>query len=194
MIKVLVLRHKRSKKSNQRLAWLIFHKIYCMYIDISNKEEINAAMLLTSMSYHKEPNRVNEETEDSCDNNDNNKPNFQKRIIPSYLNDIQPRATQVWNCGEVGFDPNERWIKVICTYKFCQGELMWKVQNGERASSWCTLLVFTQADGKCFMPPIIVHQAKDCSQDLHYNIPLDWIVHHTPYGYMDRDGWLKSMT
>ena len=42
------------------------------------------------------------------------------------------------------------------------------------------------------MPNIIVHQDKDYSQDIHYNVPLDWIVHHTPYGYMDRYGWLKS--
>ena len=27
-----------------------------------------------------------------------------------------------------------------------------------------------------------------------HNIPLDLTVHHTPSGYMDRDGWLKSMT
>ena len=25
------------------------------------------------------------------------------------------------------------------------------------------------------------------------NIPLDWTFHHTPYGYMDRYGWLKAM-
>ena len=44
------------------------------------------------------------------------------------------------------------------------------------------------------MPPIIVHQSKKYSQDIHYNISLDWIVHHTTYGYMDRDGFLKSIT
>ena len=44
------------------------------------------------------------------------------------------------------------------------------------------------------MPPIIVHQAKDYSEDLYYNVPLDWIVHHIPSGYMDRDGWLQFMT
>ena len=71
---------------------------------------------------------------------------------------------------------------------------MSKVKTGERASFWCTLLVFTQAGGKCFMPPVVVHQAKEYSQDLHHNIPLDWAVHHTPSGYMDRDGWLKEMT
>ena len=115
-------------------------------------------------------------------------------IIPSDLNDIQPRATQVWNCDEVGFDPNGRWSKVICTYKFFQGEQKWKVKTGERSSFWCTLLVFTQADGECFTPPIIVHRYKEYSQDLHYNIPLDWIIHHTPYSYIYRDGWLKAMT
>ena len=44
------------------------------------------------------------------------------------------------------------------------------------------------------MIPIIVHQAKEYSQDLHSNIPLDWKFHHTPSGYMDRDGCLKAMT
>ena len=44
------------------------------------------------------------------------------------------------------------------------------------------------------MPPIVVHQAKDYSQDIYHTIPLDWTVHHTPSGFMDRDGWLKAMT
>ena len=44
------------------------------------------------------------------------------------------------------------------------------------------------------MPPIVVHQAKEYSQDIHHSIPLDWTVHHTPSGYMDIDGWLKAMT
>ena len=35
---------------------------------------------------------------------------------------------------------------------------MWKVKTRERASLWCTLLVFTRPDGQCFMPRIIVHQ------------------------------------
>ena len=48
--------------------------------------------------------------------------------------------------------------------------------------------------GGLSMPAIVVPQAKEYSQDLHHNIPLDWTVHHTPSGYMDRDGWLKSMT
>ena len=42
--------------------------------------------------------------------------------IPSDLNDIQPQETQVRNCDEIGFDPNGKWKKFICTYKFFQGE------------------------------------------------------------------------
>ena len=71
---------------------------------------------------------------------------------------------------------------------------MWKVQTGERVPFWCALLVFTRADGQCFMPPVIVHQAKEYIQDLHHNIPLDWKVHHTLSSYMDRDGWIKATT
>ena len=29
---------------------------------------------------------------------------------------------------------------------------------------------------------------------IHYNIQLDWIVHHTPSGYMDKYIWLKAIT
>ena len=67
------------------------------------------------------------------------------------------------------------------------------MQTGERAPFWCTLLVLTRADGQFFMPPAVVHQAKEYSQDLHHNIPTDWTVHHTSSGYMDRHGWLKAM-
>ena len=131
MIKVLGLSHKRAKKIYPRLNWLIFHEIYCMYSDTKNKEEINSAMILTSVSEHEEAKKVNKELEDSRDKDDKNQPIFQKMIIPSDINDIQPRATQVWNCDEVGFYSNGRWSKVIFTYKLFQGELMRKVKTGE---------------------------------------------------------------
>ena len=70
---------------------------------------------------------------------------------------------------------------------------MWKVKTGEREIFWCTLLVFNQDDCQWFMPPAIVHQDKEYYQDIHFNTPLDWKVHHKKYGYMDRYGWLKTM-
>ena len=64
-------------------------------------------------------------------------------------------------------------------------------KNGEISQLWCKLLIFTQGDGKFFMPPIVVHQSKDYSQDTHFKILLDWIIHHKPSRYIDRDEWLK---
>ena len=147
MINVLGLSHKREKQSDPRLSWFMFHKIYRMYSDIKNKEERNAPILLTSISKHKVSNKVNEELEDSCDNDDNNQPILQELIIPSDINGIQKIATQVWNCNGVGFDPNGRWSKVIFTYKSFQGERMWTVQAREQEKFWCKLLVFKRADG-----------------------------------------------
>ena len=43
------------------------------------------------------------------------------------------------------------------------------------------------------MPHVIVHQASNYTQDLHYIIPKDWVVHNTSSGYMDRDGLIKAM-
>ena len=43
------------------------------------------------------------------------------------------------------------------------------------------------------MPPMIFHQAANYTQDLHWNLPSDWLVHDAPSGYMDRDGWMKAM-
>ena len=114
--------------------------------------------------------------------------------IPYDLNGIQPRATWVWNCGKIGFDPNGRWNRAIFTYNFLPGERMRKVKTVERPPFWCTWLVSTWENGRCFIPPIILHQTKEYFEDLHFKIPLDWTVHHTPSGYMDRDGWIKSKT
>ena len=79
-------------------------------------------MLLTIMSEHEESNKVNEELDFFQDNDENNQPFLKTMIIPSDLNDIQPRDTQVWNCYEIRFDTNGRWNNFICTYKLFQGE------------------------------------------------------------------------
>ena len=118
-------------------------------------------------------------------------------IIPSGLNDIsnqEPlRYVTATKLGLIPTEDGER-LSVLTSYFKVNECVKWKVQSGEWAQFWCTLLVFTWSDGKCFMPPIIVHQAKEWSQDIHHIIPLGWIVHHTPSSYMDRDRWLKSMT
>ena len=94
---------------------------------------------------------------------------------------------------EDGFDPNGSWLRVVCTYKLFTGERIWKYQTGERPPFWCTALIFTRADGQCFMSPMIVHQSENYTQDLNWNLHSDWLVHNTPSGYMDRDGRMKAM-
>ena len=54
MIKVLNISHKRAKQSDPGITWFMLHTIYCIYNDNKNKEERNAAMLLTSMPEHEE--------------------------------------------------------------------------------------------------------------------------------------------
>ena len=44
------------------------------------------------------------------------------------------------------------------------------------------------------MPPVIILQVENYTQDIHWNLPSDWLVHNTPSGYMDRDGWMKAMS
>ena len=45
-----------------------------------------------------------------------------------------------------------------------------------------------------FIPPVMIHQITHYSQDIHYSIPSDWLVHNSPLLYMDHYGWLKSMS
>ena len=113
------------------------------------------------------------------------------RTVPKDLQDLQPRSSQVWNCDEIGIDPTGKWVKIVCTWKWCMSEKIWKCKDGEHAPFWVTVLFFTRADGQCFLPPCIVHKGVDYSCDFNWKIPDDWIVHATPSGYMDRDGWFK---
>ena len=128
--KVLGLIPKWEKKCYPRLAWEMFHKIYNMYSDINNKEKTNADFILTIMSDHKYINKVSETTVNLHDNQHNEFPLQVRTIVPPDLHQIQPRATQVWNCDEIGFEPNGKWHKVVCTYKYFKSNRMWKAQTG----------------------------------------------------------------
>ena len=82
---------------------------------------------------------------------------------------------------------------MICTYKLLNDERMWKTQTGERAPIWCTSLIFTCADGKFSIPPVVVQHITHYTKYLHYNITSDWVVYNLPPGYMDCDGCHKFM-
>ena len=75
-----------------------------------------------------------------------------------------------------------------------RGKRIWKSQTGERAPFWCTALIFTRANDQCFVPHMIFHQAENYTQDIHWNLPSDWLVHNTSPVYMDRDVWMKAIS
>ena len=55
-------------------------------------------------------------------------------------------------------------------------------------------MILTISDGQCFIPPMIIHQAENYTQDIHWNLPSNWLVHNMPSGYMDRGGWMEEMS
>ena len=91
----------------------MFHKIYHMYSDIKKKEETNEDLLLTSMSDYEDINKVSEKTVKSHENHQKEFYLRVRTIVPPDLHQIQPRATKVWNCDEIGFYPNNKWHKVV---------------------------------------------------------------------------------
>jgi hypothetical protein len=78
--------------------------------------------------------------------------------------------------------------------RIAANQASFKPQRGERAPFWCTILFFTRGDGQCPIAPTVVHQATEVTADLFMSLPNNWVCHATPSGYMDRDGWFKTVT
>ena len=104
------------------------------------------------------------------------------------LDGAEPDSDQVWNADEVGFDPKGRWQHVLTSSK---DQRIFRTTTGEKAPFWVTAWLMTRADGQCFVPPAIIHQGSQLSEFHTLGIPSDWIVHSTPSGYQDREGFLK---
>ena len=60
MIKVSGIIQSILKQSDTRIAWLMLKNVYLMNGDINKKEEINYAMLITSMSLNIQTKKQNE--------------------------------------------------------------------------------------------------------------------------------------
>ena len=84
----------------------MFHNFYHMYSDINNTEGMNESFLLTSISDRKYINKVIETTVKLRDNHQKEFPFHLITIVATDLDQIQPRAAQLWNCDKIGFDPN----------------------------------------------------------------------------------------
>ena len=52
--------------------------------------------------------------------------NLEPKTVPKDLKEIQPCPSQVWDCDEIGFDPNGSWLRLIYTYKFFTWKRIWK--------------------------------------------------------------------
>ena len=88
---------------------IMFHKIANMYHDL-NHEEQDPPLLPFEGAEKNEDGTVKGHTHKRFDiKNDEARHSVQDLMqIPKDLLEIQPQNTQVWNCDEVGFDPNSK--------------------------------------------------------------------------------------
>ena len=155
-----IIINNRVRHSDPSLSCLMFHKIAQMYRYIREQESEESTELIINLS-----DNINSKNA-SLSSPITSKISIQQptmtldpKTVPEDLEEIQPPPSQVWNCDEIGFDPNRSRLRFFCTYKFFTGKHIRKSQTGERSPFWCTALVFTRADGQCFITPVIFHQA-----------------------------------
>ena len=123
LVKVSSISNNISKQSDPRLAWLMFHKIAQMYRDIRQQESEEAmGLILNLRDKFKIDNKTVSSPRTPNISIEQPKMPLDPKSVPKDLKDIQPRPSQVWNCDEIGFDPNGSWLEVICTYKFFTGQ------------------------------------------------------------------------
>ena len=103
----------------------------------------------------------------------------------------QPASSQIYGGDEIGMNPHgHKGKQVFCS--FFRKQIVVVVDGeGGKAPFWVTFFFWTRADGQFPIPPCVVHQAAQLSEFHALNLPLDWCVHASDSGYMDRDGWFK---
>ena len=118
---------------------------------------------------------------------------YEEHRASDILSTAEPDSDQAWNANEVGFDPKWRWQRVLTSSK---EQRLFRTTTGEKAPLLVTAWLWTRADGRCFIPPSLIHQRQGSrlSEIQALGLQSDWIVHATPSGYQDRDGFLKVCT
>ena len=103
----------------------MFHKIAQMYKDIREQESEESTELILNICANLNSNNT------TLSSPRTPKISIQQptmpldpKIVPKDLKEIQPRPSQVWNFDKIGFDPNESWLRVVCTYKFFRGNAL----------------------------------------------------------------------
>ena len=51
--------------------------------------------------------------------------------VPSKLDKIQPHSNGVWNSNGIGINPNGKRSQIVYTYKWCNINVIQKLQDGE---------------------------------------------------------------
>ena len=123
---------------NPRLAWIMFHNISHIYRYITKQETVQSLLLIKGLFVNFDSTKASGKTTETpiiYIPLQPKIPPYQKTVtaVPEDLKDIQPQPYQVCNCGNIFFDPNGSWIKVVCTYKLFTGYMMWRTHTGERA-------------------------------------------------------------
>ena len=145
LLKVSILRNSRSMQSCPSISWVMFHKMSEMPRDLKHQDTLQASLEiqnLNSLECSSPPHQYQP--------SELNLPGSIQEV-PSDLKYIQPLSYQVWYCNDIGFDLNEKWRKILFTYKFFTGERVWRNQTGERSPFLCTALIFSHACGHSFL-------------------------------------------
>lgn len=104
-----------------------------------------------------------------------------------------PGAHQVWNVDEMGLPPNGDGY--AATFTLGHGALRgFRSVYGEKSPYWASILFASRADGQLHIPPTVVHQgASTTTLPLSFakNLMDDGVIHASPSGYMDQDGFRK---
>jgi hypothetical protein len=104
----------------------------------------------------------------------------------------RPEGEQIYGGDEVGVNPSgHTGRRVFCSLMRQQIVVLTDGEGG-KASFWVTFFFWSRGDGQFVIPPTVVHQAAELSELHALNLPLDWCVHCSASGYMDKDGWLTA--
>ena len=111
LITISSLSHNRSNHSDKSITWIMFHNLAHMYRDITKQKTEKTSLLIQSLHVKFEPTKaagMSPETTNVSIPLQSTMPldPITVTIVPEDLEDIQPRPYQVWNCDEIGFDPN----------------------------------------------------------------------------------------
>jgi hypothetical protein len=100
-----------------------------------------------------------------------------------------PHPTQMMYFDELGCDPTGKICAVLTSGAQSRA---FNVKKGEKAPFWVTVGLFTRADGTMPCEPTVVWEGTRIN-GLMRKVGPGWAVHCTPNGYMDGDGFTKSI-